>query len=547
MRRGRALSCVFASAVLVPGCEQQFQFNQRSVQADDLAAQITVEPASHDFGARTSRDAASTTFTVTNTGPAVLLLDDVFLSGDADAFSIAPSSSLPVELPQGASWTFDAAFRAALGGDLAAEVFVRSNSELDPEVTVPLTGTGALPNLVVTPDPVDFGTVSVPCERHREVFLENTGLEPVRIDAVRLAGPAAASLSLVSPVPAGLELAQNQSYTVKVALTASLAGTVAGFLEVDSSDPRGMQSVRVSGITRFVVEEDTEFVTPPSYPVYFIFAVDQSGSMNDDQLLLGQNIGAFADVLNNAQMDWRVGVLTGAGSPNGACFVGGNWLDSTMQAATFASQFASRVQVGSDSSYLTESLIGLVDQGIKLDAPGQCNAGFHNRDGELHVVMISDERDQTNRVGGSVWLGSYGQYVVNWRNYIGAQNTLVAHAIVDIDTGGGDCGGASGDDGPGGYIDVAGLTGGNLLDLCTSNWSQALAGIAQRAVSTTDRIRLDHASPLADTIVVYEDGVPLTTGWRYEPGPNAIVFDSILPPDTAYRVTYALAPSCPPP
>lgn len=545
MRRAWVPGTVLLLAVA--GCEQRVSFNQRTVEADDLAAQIQVEPTAYDFGARTSKDAATATFTVTNTGPAVLLLDDAFLSGDADAFTMVPSTPLPVELASGASWTFDTTFRAALGGELTAEVLLRSNSETDPEVAVPLVGTGALPNLLVTPDPVDFGTVSVPCERHREVTLENTGLEPVRIDAVRLAGPAAASLSLVSPVPAGLELAQNQTYTVKVGLTASLAGAVAGFLEVDSSDPRGTQSVQVSGTTRFIVEEETQLVTPSSYPVYFIFAVDQSGSMNDDQLLLGNNIGAFANVLNNAQMDWRVGVLTGAGSPSGACFVGGNWLDSTLAPATFSSQFASRVQVGSDGSYLTEALIGLVDQGIKLDAPGECNAGFHNRDGELHIVFISDERDQTNRVGGGVWLGGYAQYVVNWRNYIGAQNTLVVHSIVDIDVGGGDCGGASGDDGPGGYIDVAGATGGNLLDLCTSNWSQALAGIAQRAVSTTDRIRLDHPSPVVSTIVVYEDGVPVTTGWRYDAPANAIVFDSILPADTAYRVTYALAPTCPPP
>jgi len=521
----------------VSGCEPGFQFSNNGRIGEANAALLRIEPTEHAFGQLTSKDEGTVTFTVTNDGFAALMLDEVSLDGN-DSFAIAPSTELPVLIEPQGTWTFDAYFQPVEGGDLGALVSLWSTDLDQPEVQVPLTGKGALPSLQITPDPVDFRTFSVPCVKDETVTLTNVGVEPLRIDEVSLEGPNPAGLALLTNLPSGLELSQNQSFDLRIELPAEGEENVVGELVVASSDPRGEQAVDVVGTTRYIADGETVYTVPPQNPVHFIFAVDQSGSMIDDQQRLASNFSSFISTLQGANADWRVAVSTGAGATNGACFNGG-WL--TPSTPNAASLFTTRVQEGSDSSPNTEKLMALVDSALSQMDPGECNHGFTAGNGPLHIIMVSDERDQSpnQNVGG---------YLNNWRVRAGTGQRLAVHGVIDLDTtppAPSDCGGLQGDDGPGIYDDAVLQTGGILFDLCSSNWATALSQIAQSAIVDRRSVEIDDRNPHEPSITVYIDGVPQTSGWTYDATRNAVDFDADLPHDSEVVIRYGIAPNCP--
>lgn len=520
--------------IALMGCEQGFQFTNNGRVGTANAAQIRVEPTEHAFGQLTSKDEGEVTFTVYNDGFARLMIDELSVDG-AESFVIAPSTELPVFVDPESSWTFDAYFQPVEGGQLSADVSIWSTDSEQPEVQVELKGRGALPRLEITPDPVDFRTFSVPCVKTETVTLTNTGIEPLRIEDVTLGGANPVGLSLLTNLPQGLELSQNQSFDLRLELPAEHEANVVGEVVVQSSDPRGDQVVDVLGTTRYIAGGETIYTVPPQNPVHFVFAVDQSGSMNDDQQRLASNFSSFINTLAGANADWRVAVVTGAGSPQGDCFNGG-WL--TPSSPNAASQFTSRVQQGDDFSLYTEALMALVDGALNRMAPGQCNAGFSNGDGPLHIIVVSDERDQSPSQ-------NVGAYLNAWRNHAGVGQRLAVHGVIDVDVGGNDCGGASGDDGPGIYDDAVLQTGGILFDLCTSSWATALSQIAQSAIVDRRSVEIDDRNPHPPSIDVYIDGVKQTSGWSYDPARNAVDFDADLPHDSEVTIRYGIAPNCP--
>lgn len=520
------------------GCEENVRFATGGRVGESNAAYLRIEPTEHAFGRLTSKDEGKVTFTVTNTGYSVLMIDELSLDG-SESFSIAPSTELPFLLDPQATWTFDAYFQPVEGGDLGADVTIWSTDAEQPSVQVPLKGKGALPRLEITPDPVDFRTFSVPCVKDETVTLTNTGVEPLRITDVSIGGANPAGLVLRTNLPSGLELSQNQSFDMRIELPAEGPENVVGEVVVQSSDPRGEQSVDVLATTRYIADGETIYTVPPQSPVHFIFAVDQSGSMVDDQQRLASNFSSFITTLQAANADWRVGVVTGAGASNGACFNGGNWITPTTANAT--SVFTTRVQQGDDSSPNTEKLMALVDSAIAMMDTGECNAGFTAGNGPLHIIVVSDERDQSasQNVGG---------YLNAWRARAGSGQRLAVHGVIDLDTtppSPADCGGYQGDDGPGIYDDAVLQTGGILFDLCTSNWATALSTIAQSAIVDRRSVEVDDRNPHEPSIEVYIDGVKQTAGWSYDPARNAIDFATDLPNDSEVRIRYGIAPNCP--
>ena len=104
-----------------------------------------------------------------------------------------------------------------------------------------------------------------------------------------------------------------------------------------------------------------------------------------------------------------------------------------------------------------------------------------------------------------------------------------------------------------GYIQAVQATSGILLDMadpinpaqCADDWtgySEALGeGLGELASGRV--FRLTH-NAVADTVVVYVDGVEQTTGWTYDEDRDLVTFDEPPAPGATVRVEYTDADAC---
>jgi len=158
--------------------------------------------------------------------------------------------------------------------------------------------------------------------------------------------------------------------------------------------------------------------------VDFLFVIDNSGSMNDEQANLVNSFPGFISGIQSSleQVDeYQVGVVTtDAYSPNNAvagCNVlgglvtrtGGSY-SSNSQCGPYAAganymtelddlqqSFACAAQVGTSGSGTERPMDALVSVVDKVHGgPGQCNEGFLRDDALLVVVIITDEWDGPN-------------------------------------------------------------------------------------------------------------------------------------------------------
>ncbi len=187
--------------------------------------------------------------------------------------------------------------------------------------------------------------------------------------------------------------------------------------------------------------------------VDFLFVIDNSGSMGDDQQNLVNNfpnfIGGIQDTLENVD-EYHVGVVTsdvyagnipacrvlgglvskteGNESSNQLCgpyAEGGNYMT---QLDDLASSFACAAQVGSDGDG-AERPMNAMEAAVRGDHAGadECNEGFLRDDALLVVVIISDEWDGPNDPEGS---GSTGDPNSWYDTVVAAKGNIPENIVV---------------------------------------------------------------------------------------------------------------------
>lgn len=510
--------------LLTSGCTE-FSVTIQKPDEVELLPVIKIEPAFATFGELSSEEDAQARFTITNTGFAPLNLSGLDLLGSS-SFGLLSAPDLPAALERDETASFEVIFRPREGGLLNAEVLVLSDAVNEPELVVPISGEGAIADLVVTPNPVDFGDNYIPCEASRQIVMENVGTEPLEVTEFTLLGEVSQySVQGLPPLP--FTINPNQQLGALIRFEPRLRGDALASIEIASNDLGGVTTVELEAFALYGAEYTDQFVVPEQFPVNILFAVDQSGSMSGEAVMLANQFSSFIQTLSAATQDWKIGVVT----LDAGCFNSGVL---TAQTPNVAGLFTTAVQQGSDSA-LTESLLELTRVALGHDRPGGCNAGFRDAGAPLHLIMVSDERDQSPQ--------SWSTYYSNFSAYAGDPALLTVHAIVDVNTS---CGGTGASDaGPGGYYEIAATTGGQVLNICNANWAPQLSGIAQQAVANIGFYELGRSGIDEASIEVLVDGQPMSTGWHYDAGRNAIVMDVELNPYQVIDVNYGVSPVCP--
>jgi len=291
-----------------------------------------------------------------------------------------------------------------------------------------------------------------------------------------------------------------------------------------SPDPETVDLPRSQPIDPRVNVDRVVQVTIPSVDILFV--VDNSCSMEEEQVALSTNFPAMLQYFVDSELDWHIGVVsTDMNDP----LQGGRlraadglrWLDAETEAPGDAfSQMVSLGVTGSGNEQGIAAAYSAVELLARDDGP---NAGFVRPEAALHITVISDEDDSTNRPGGS-GLISRSEFVEYLRTARPSGRYTSFSSIVGPTTGCAEIGEPGSD-----YMAITRQVGGVTWPICTDNWSQALDELGFLATGLNREFFLSRTpEPATITVsVVLEDGTVQQferDDWDYRELRNSIRF-----------------------
>lgn len=295
---------------------------------------------------------------------------------------------------------------------------------------------------------------------------------------------------------------QNDIVVMVALVPASLAGTYAHITGAMSS----ANNVASTSATT-ASQTDTFTAQGGGGLADFLFVIDNSGSMSNEQQAVSDAAAAFDAAISNSGLDYHIGIITtdsdvlvdGLGD-------GGFTAD--------ISEFTSDVMVGISGSG-TETGIWYAEQSLLSSAQGDASDGTvtasgHPRAGaSLSVIILSDEPSQYTRRSGGV--------AFDPNNNLFLDRGYRVYAIVEPTN-----------QSTSQYDDLALATGGSVADIGdTSVFSTIMNNIATNAGGASSQFALTQL-PIASTITVSINGTTVANsavdGWTYNAASNSVVF-----------------------
>lgn len=473
--------------------------------------QLTVSPLELDFGLYNSTTIYKE-ITIANHGDGRLNVDPLEILSDTSISFFFTSPPQSFELHSGEEQIVVVGFEGQEGNN-NARVHVTSNDIETGLVEVFLSGQALVPILEAVPNPLDFGDVLVGCRDEQQFVVSNAGQVPLTLYSVT--GEPQGSFEVDGSQELPLTIQMSDFHTVPVSFLPTELGRVEHELAVLSNEPNQVQYVLLSG-TGIAEQKEDIWEIDEATKSDILFSVDLSSSMSDEAQTLGQQFSTFITELSSYTTDWQVMVV----NADHGCNHSGILTAATMG---YEATFSEAVRTGAYDISFTEALLTNVTRGVEKTGPSDCNEGFLRPDAMLHIIMLSDECEQSPNPGicGTQWQ-TYIDRVVAVK---GSANMVRMSAVAGDHPSG--CGNPQTAEFGSGYWEAAQITGGTFLSIC-SDWTSPLA-LQQLATSSISQSRFElSAHPVANTIEVTVDGT-IHSDWVYEAITNEVLFTSSFP------------------
>lgn len=442
------------------------------------------------------------------------------------------------------------------------------NGTFDGVFSIGFSATPVEPAIDVIPGELDFGLVTLGCgSPEREVTVYNTGSGELII------GQPYAEPDTTPPTFTVAAQAPSFPHTIgpggsmrmRVRYYANALGEVTGrivipTLEGGQEGPPMTVPLRGEGTTE---TEQTDIFDQFSDPkVDVLWVVDDSGSMSPFQQLLAANFPQFFTASNVAAADYHIAVTTTltvdsacvpdlSGNTNCAdhemcgyyTSCPGNDRFLTPVTADPEAEFGCNVLVSDTANVspdrpTSDSAEGGFKAARKfLEAPNRddpaINGGFLRDDAKLHVIMVSDEPEQSE--------GPVDLYVDFFRNLKGFRNdSLVAVSAIGTPQGGCTLSDGTAIPDPGArYPELVNQMNGRFQSICDTDWTTMMGNLGLDSLGLKVEFFLSRAADSATlTVCVREGGAADPTcapvsqtsdgaadGYFYDPGSNSIVFN----------------------
>jgi hypothetical protein len=380
---------------------------------------------------------------------------------------------------------------------------------------------GGVPVVVIAPDPLDMGMTYVGCDASNEITLTNVGTDTLIIDAIDQNGPAFLFTNLNS-LP--LELAPEASTSVQLLFQPQADQEYTSEIVVHSNEPIGTRTATQVATGAYAGEFTDEFDVPTDPPSDIIFFVDQSCSMDDDARALGDNFSTFISTLSTYTTDWHILVA----NDDDGCNNSGVLTNAT---SGYQSRFETAVAAG--GGVWTEAGLTVTAQAVDKTDSGECNQNFLRPTAMLHIIMVSDEPEQS--------MGAYNTYVTRVQTKKVDAGLVKFSAVAGPPSTGCNDRNNSAEYGSG-YWEAVADTSCVFLSIC-DDWGANVEALADASVTITT-ITLTH-TPAPSTIVVAVNGAS-ASGWTYDSATNSIVFAETSAPVEGdhVQVDYSAIANC---
>lgn len=284
------------------------------------------------------------------------------------------------------------------------------------------------------------------------------------------------------------------------------------------------------------------FTQKASAKVDILWVVDNSASMQEEQINLGNNFNSFISFIETSLIDYHIGVVaTDMDDPSFSGKLQGDPKVIDPDTPNAQSAFAANVQVGITGGGNEMGLLAAHDA-LSEPLASSANAGFLRDDASLAIIFVSDEDDH-----------SYGDVKFYERFFgtlkgVGNERKVIISAIVGDSPDG--CSGADGVASYGErYHEVVESWGESTASICSSNFATELEQLGLTVAGLSRKFTLSK-EPDPDTVEVRVDAhdgagfqvIPEDpdTGWRLQLDVKTIFFDGdyVPPPEATVEVEY---------
>lgn len=448
---------------------------------------------------------------------------------------------------------------------LTGQLVFNSTSAARPQASIPLSTSIGPACLTVAPDPMDFGTVRLGCNSSNRTFsVYNTCSAPVTINSFAMQAPAGQPpggpdcpgstpcpefffVSTPSIPGGGLTLQPGGAAPVTFA---------AKYKPIDLGGDSGAVAINAiqngQSITYLVGLRGRGDTTGTQIDTYtqdlqpkadILLVVDDSCSMEDKQVALGQNFGSFIQYAVAANVDYRIGVTTttelaeectpfgcvpnSSKGPEGKLVVDGALKWVTPNTPNVGGVFGRLVNVGTNGGGVETGLACAVKALTPPVVSGH-NAGFLRPDANLAVVVITDASDQSSQP-----VSYYQDLLVNVKGYQRLSYFTFSTIGPSLPQAPSNCTYDGSGANSSRYRPVVNFTSGVFDEICSASWSVTLQNLGRTAFGFRTQFYLQNQPDVAvGNVVVKVNGMVVNgcasesgcTTWWYDAATNSIKF-----------------------
>ena len=282
-----------------------------------------------------------------------------------------------------------------------------------------------------------------------------------------------------------------------------------------------------------VVLDDTSIEEEENFPIWvdsftqptesngvdIIWVIDPSGSMNNEKPYIIAGIEAMMNALPST--NWRLMIISSdyrqsAQTMDFPLMQG----DSVADAITmYNSTVLGALEAGFDSLY----------EYIEFNEMAQ---NWMREDAALLTVFVSDEEEQSQH-----HLSTISSFT-EW--YTGLRDNVFVSSIVNLDPSISLCNYSINDVGDK-YIDAANFYNGQVLDICSNDWSTGVLDAAAQIIPL-ENLDLSYIPLDPSMITVFVDGQPYHY-WHYSSSHNRVYFDVIPGEGSLVEIAYNYDPN----
>ncbi|MGB0033913.1 MAG: choice-of-anchor D domain-containing protein, partial [Candidatus Acidiferrales bacterium] len=201
--------------------------------------QLTINPATWNFGSVNVGSSSTHSITLTNSGNAALTISAASASGAGFSMS---GMAVPVTINPGLNATLTAQFAPTITGSGSGSISITSNAPGSP-AAISLSGTGVQAQLSATPSTIGFGNVVTGNSNSQTISLKNNGTASVTISQANVTGTGFSISGLSIPATIGV----GASTTFNAVFSPTSATSASGSISLVNNGPSSPLAIALSG------------------------------------------------------------------------------------------------------------------------------------------------------------------------------------------------------------------------------------------------------------------------------------------------------------